>query len=156
MAVVVATEGLAATQLALDLVDCGREELLHLLLLLSLTLSLQINLGNPEFNVNWLVVTERARFIESADGLLAHFNGLVKHVRLVVSAVILHLKLDADDVSVLAEKLVKVFITDVGRNEFDEKVAGEVLVDILVDCSLGLVGRKVVLAPLNVMVHKQV
>lgn len=156
MAVVVATEWLAAAQLALDLVDCGREELLHLLLLLGLTLSLQVHLGNPKLNVDWLVVAERARFVKGTDSLLAHFNALVQHVRVVESAGILHLKLDANDVSVLGEQLVEVVVTDVGGNEFDEEVAGEILVDILVDCSLGLVSREFVLAPLYVMVHKQV
>jgi hypothetical protein len=155
--VIVAAEGLAAAHhFVLDLVDGAAKEFLHLLLLFGLAFSLQIDFANPELNVNGLVVGERSRFVQNSDCLLAHFNSLVENVSMVKSAGILNLELDADNVSVLAEQLVKIIVTDVGWNKLDEQIAGEILVDVLVNSGLCLVSREFILALGNMVVHKQV
>ena len=53
--------GLTSThQLIADLIDGGADEFLHLLLLLGLALSIQINFGHPEFDIDRLVAERPA------------------------------------------------------------------------------------------------
>jgi hypothetical protein len=53
---------MTAHQLIANLVDCSADELLHVLLLLRLTFSVQIHFGDPKFNIDRLI-SERSALI---------------------------------------------------------------------------------------------
>jgi len=74
----------------------------------------------------------------------------------VKSAFSLDLELDRDDRSMNNEQVVQVLVRNVRGNVLNKQVAGEVLVDILVDSGLGLVMGQFVLALSNVMGYEQV
>jgi len=73
-----------------------------LLFLLGLPLSQQINLGDPEFNIDGLV-SKWSCFIKSSNGGLAHLNSFIEHVGVIKSAFSLDFHLDGNDVTMLRE-----------------------------------------------------
>jgi hypothetical protein len=142
-------------ELVADIIDCGADVLLHLLLLSRLALSGQVHFAHPKLHVDWLVA-ERPRLVELADRILAAFHGLVEHIGVVEARISFDFDFDGNNGAKRLEEVNQLLLSRGGGDILDKQVGREILVDALVDGCLRFVGCKVVLAFSHVVTHKQV